>query len=59
MLAYGKSPEELMKKFTFYQLDVLSSEKVSHERGDLRSLAIAFRVAQHADTKGWKSFLEE
>ena len=54
----SKSPEELLKTFTFYQLDVISKELSTFRDGIVKNIAFGTRVANHGDQKAWSSYVD-
>lgn len=54
----SKSPEELLKTFTFYQLDVMSKEVAKHRSDFMKGIALGTRVANHGDSDSWSSYYE-
>ncbi len=54
----SKSPEELLKTFTFYQLDVMSKEVAKHRSDFIKGIALGTRVANHGDSDSWSSYYE-
>jgi hypothetical protein len=54
----SKSPEELLKTFTLYQLDVMYKEVAKHRSDFIKDISLGTRVANHGDADSWSSYYE-